>query len=115
MIQLRIRTEYSFRLAYGSIEKIVAQFGMDAIAITDNGTWGHVPFVKICDKYKVKPILGVELPIGDIGGNMMGFLAKNNQGLSEIYELVTFSYKNKLDYEHLFDVSENVIHRRNHQ
>ena len=109
MIQLRIRTEYSFRLAYGSIEKIVAQFGMDAIAITDNGTWGHVPFVKICEKYKVKPILGVELPVGDIGGNMMGFLAKNNQGLSEIYELVTFSYKNKLDYEHLFDVSENVI------
>ena len=106
MIQLRIRTEYSFRLAYGSIEKIVAQFGMDAIAITDNGTWGHVPFVKVCEKYKVKPILGVELPVG---GNMMGFLAKNNQGLSEIYELVTFSYKNKLEYEHLFDVSENVI------
>ena len=89
-----------------SIEKIVAQFGMDAIAITDNGTWGHVPFVKVCEKYKVKPILGVELPVG---GNMMGFLAKNNQGLSEIYELVTFSYKNKLEYEHLFDVSENVI------
>ena len=52
-------------------------------------------YLKICEKYKVKPILGVELPIGDIGGNMMGFLAKNNQGLSEIYELVTFSYKNK--------------------
>ena len=106
MIQLRVRTEYSFRLAYGPIEKIVAQFGMEALAITDNGTWGHVPFVKTCEKYKVKPILGVELPVG---GNMMGFLAKNNQGLSEIYKLVTFSHKNKLDYEHLFDVSENII------
>ena len=107
MIQLRVRTEYSFRLAYGSIEKIVAQFGMDAIAITDNGTWGHVPFVKVCNKYKVKPILGVELCVAE--NNTMGFLAKNNQGLAEIYELVTRSYQEKLQYEDLFDVSENVI------
>ena len=112
MIQLRVRTEYSFRKAYGTIEKVVAQFGLDALAITDTGTWGHVPFVKMCKKYNVKPILGVEICVAeDNQENMMGFLAKNNDGLSEIYELVSKSaaQRDRITYEDLFDVSENVI------
>ena len=112
MIQLRVRTEYSFRKAYGTIEKVVAQFGLDALAITDTGTWGHVPFVKMCKKYKVKPILGVEICVAeDTQENMMGFLAKNNDGLAEIYELVSKSatQRDRITYEDLFDVSENVI------
>ena len=44
----------------------------------------------------------------------MSFLAKNNDGLKEIYELVTrstdnFYYYPRLDYSDLFDISENVI------
>ena len=46
----------------------------------------------------------------------MAFIAKNNDGLSEIYDLVTkstakdnFYYFPRMSYEDLFDVSENVI------
>ena len=120
MIQLRVRTEYSFRKAYGTIEKVVAQFGLDALAITDTGTWGHVPFVKMCKKYNVKPILGAEICVSEEVNlfqahpskeNMMGFLARNNDGLAEIYELVSKSatQHDRITYEDLFDVSENVI------
>ena len=120
MIQLRVRTEYSFRKAYGTVEKVVAQFGLDALAITDTGTWGHVPFVKMCKKYNVKPILGAEICVSEEVNlfqahpskeNMMGFLARNNDGLAEIYELVSKSatQHDRITYEDLFDVSENVI------
>jgi DNA polymerase III alpha subunit len=46
----------------------------------------------------------------------MSFIAKNNSGLSEIYELVTkstakenFYYFPRMSYSDLFDISENVI------
>ena len=46
----------------------------------------------------------------------MGFIAKNNQGLQELYQLVTkstdpsrFYCVPRLSYEDLFDVSKNII------
>jgi DNA polymerase III alpha subunit len=119
MINLKVRTEYSFRRAYGPIGKVIKACNSDMVAITDNNTWGHVPFSKSCKK----PIYGVEIafvedcterkkqPI-----NYITFLAKNNKGLQEIYNLNSeslkkehFYYVPRLDYTHLFDVSENVI------
>ena len=122
MLHIRTRTEYSFRKAYGPINNLVDIAG-EAMGIADSGTWGHVPFSKACKKAGVKPIFGVEIAVVVDStertrqtSNMMAFIAKNNEGLSEIYDLVTkstnkenFYYFPRLSYSDLFDVSENVI------
>ena len=122
MINLRTRTEYSFRTAYGPIDKIISDC-KDSMGICDMGTWGHVAFDSACRKAEKKPIFGVELAVVEDATdevnkpiNLMGFIAKNNQGLQELYQLVTkstdpsrFYYVPRLSYEDLFDVSKNII------
>ena len=124
MINLKVRTEYSFRTAYGSVEKIIQNCEQESIGITDfGGTWGHVPFNKHCSKAGKKPIFGVELAVVEDATerikqatNLMTFLGRNNDGLQEIYKLVTkstskeqFYYVPRISYVDLFDVSDNVI------
>lgn len=124
MINLKTRTEYSFRIAYGSIQKIVENCTEDYVSITDfSGTWGHVPFNKECKKNNKKPIFGVELAVVEDAtertrqpNNLMTFLAKNDKGLQQLYKLVTLStrkenfyYIPRISYGDLFDVSDDVI------
>ena len=123
MINIRVRTEYCFRKAFGSVNKIVESVSGDAIGICDSGTWGHVNFSKVCKSAGKKPLFGVEIAVvGDATerskqpANEMAFIARNNAGLTEIYKLVTkstdkehFYYYPRLGYDDLFDVSENII------
>ena len=123
MINVRARTEYSFRKAYGPIQKVIEACEGDAVGICDVGTWGHVAFSSACRAANKKPLFGVEIPVvGDATdrskqpANDMCFIAKNNKGLKEIYELTTrstskenFYYHNRLSYSDLFDITDNVI------
>jgi DNA polymerase III alpha subunit len=121
MIHLRLRTEYSFRKAFGSPEKVLEAAGGNAAAITDNGTWGHVAWSKACKKRGIKPIFGVELFVCKDardrvkqGGTNMAFLARNNDGLEELYQLVTrandlFYYFPRIDYRDVNALTSNVI------
>lgn len=121
MINLRVRTEYSFRFAYGKLKEVIAQQGEFA-TITDRfNTFGHIPFVQECKKQGKKPILGVELAFVENATSKIRqtayfatLLAKNAEGLSEIYELVSKStkqkyYFNRLSFSELNEISENVI------
>lgn len=123
MIHLRCRTEYSFRQAYGSIDRVLA-CTTGPIAITDtNSTFGHVEWDSKCRKLGRKPIFGVELQVvNDMkartkqGSNGMVFLARNDAGLRELYALVSMStnekyfyYHPRIDYGMLFDISDNLI------
>jgi DNA-directed DNA polymerase III PolC len=122
MLQIRTRTEYSFRKAYGPINNLI-DMADKAMGIADQGTWGHVAFNNACKKKNIKPIFGVEIAVVEDAKdrsrqttNMMAFIAKNNSGLSEIYELVTkstdrenFYYFPRISYSDLFDISDNVI------
>src|SRR3954462_6756289 len=97
MNNLRVRTEYSFGVAYGPLKKVIAAVGeAPAIGSCDrSGSWGHVAFEKAVRKAGKKPVLGVELAVvrelaqERLPANWMGFLARNNAGLREIYELIT--------------------------
>ena len=122
VINLKNRTEYSFRTAFGSIEKVLATNQRDAAGMCDRGgTWGHVQWEIKCKEAKIKPIFGVELAFVDDmddrskqGKNYMSFLAKNQNGLIELYNLVTlatekFYYEPRLDYSVLSDISDNII------
>ena len=123
MIHLRTRTEYSFRKAYGRINDVIESCPEKSLGIADSGTWGHVAFSKACKKAGKKPLFGAEIAIVEDAkersrqsANYMAFIAKNNEGLSEVYDLVTkstskdnFYYFPRMSYEDLFDVSNNVI------
>lgn len=127
MIHLRLRTEYSFRKAYGKIDHVLDTLDQQegevpAAGITDNGTWGHVAWRKACKKRGIKPIFGIELPVVQDARKRerqalvtAAFLARNNEGLAEIYELSSrastelFYFHPRIDYTDIAAVSENII------
>lgn len=122
MLNLKNRTEYSFRWAFGKIDDVLDTNQGEAAGMTDRyGCWGHVAWQKTCKKKGIKPIFGVELAVVNNmelrekqPPNFMTFLAVNNAGLKEIYDLVRLStekfyYIPRIDYSVLADISDNVF------
>lgn len=123
ILGLKIRTEYSFRIAYGHLDRVLKLAGEGSkMAIVDrHGTWGHVPFRSAAAKAGVSPAYGVELCVVEDADkqerqaeNYMGFIARNQEGLLELYDLVSiatrkFYYFPRLDYRDLAKISENII------
>ena len=64
--QLRVRTEFSFRNAFGTTSRVaeaLESLGAPAAAIVDGGTWGHVRFAKAAKARGVRPMFGTELVV----------------------------------------------------
>lgn len=69
--QLRVRTEFTFRAAFGPINDVaarLAELGAPAAGIVDPETWGHVRWAKALQKVGVAPMFGAELPLPQPGG-----------------------------------------------
>src|SRR3954469_21163971 len=126
--QLRIRTEYSFKWAYGPIANVTSHLkslGCEAAAITDrNSTFGHFQWAKQCKRNGIKPLFGVELGfISDLAirnrrQNLFYWtlIAKSNNGLKEIYAAVEeatgpshFYYLPRLPFNRLETFSQDVF------
>lgn len=69
--QLKVRSEYSYRRAYGPVPRIaerLAEIGCPAAGLVDtHGTWGHVEWEKALGDAGIKPLYGCEftVPRGD--------------------------------------------------
>lgn len=66
MPQLRIRSGYSYRDAYGRHPQIIArmkEIGCEQAALVDWGTWGHVRYEQAMTKAELCPMYGMEVPI----------------------------------------------------
>ena len=90
MIQLKVRTEYTFGQTFAPISRVIERLkaiGCTAAGIVDNNsTWGHVHWFKACKAAGIQPILGVETVVSnDETAHKMWFLAKNTEGLAELY------------------------------
>lgn len=124
MINIAIRTEYSFRLAFGHLKRSIEACQGSAIGICDrHSTFGHVPFEKVCKKTGKKPLFGVELAFVERphvqekqGAQFIRFIAKNNNGLRAIYELVTkatsdeqFYYFPRIGVENIHALPRDVV------
>lgn len=101
MIQLRIRTEYSFGQTFAPIDSVIKrlkEIGCTAAGMVDNTTWGHVAWFNACTKVDIQPLLGVESVVCDNDSTplRMWFLAKNQHGLSELYRVISKSYSQTL-------------------
>lgn len=123
MINLCNRTEYSFKLAYGQLGKVIKCQGEVAGICDRHGTWGHVNFEAACIKAGIKPVFGVELAYVEKpevkekqGAQFMRFLALTNAGLKQIYELTTqsthednFYYFPRIGPEELKALGKDVV------
>lgn len=96
MIQLRIRTEYSFGKTFAPIDRVIErllELNCTAAGIVDDATWGHVAWFNACIKANIQPLLGVACVVNDDDMALkMWFLAKNTDGLSELYKATSKSY-----------------------
>ncbi len=66
LAQLRCRTEFSFREAFGKIPSVAARLQTiqaPSAGIVDGGTWGHVKWAKELAQRNIKPLFGIERPL----------------------------------------------------
>src|SRR5688500_15652220 len=92
MIQLSVRTEFSFGETFAPLDRIVARLkalGASAAGIVDMGTWGHVQWAKACHKAEITPLCGTSIAVlPELSGEdrpLMWFLATSSSGLVEMY------------------------------
>lgn len=124
MIQLKIRTEYTFGQTFAPIGRVIERLkaiGCTAAAMVDvNSTWGHVAWHKACKAAGIQPILGVEVCVTDDDtAHRMWFLAKNKEGLAELYRATSKSHQQtiatrsgsipRLYRKDVLGMSENIL------
>lgn len=97
MIQLRLRTEFSFGQTFAPLPRMIERLtaiGCRAAGIVDGSTWGHVPWWEACRAAGIQPLLGVEVVVADgEETTRMWFLAKTEAGLSQLYRLTSKSHQ----------------------
>lgn len=102
MIQLKLKTEYTFGETFAPIPRLVEHLksiGCKAAACVDTAsTWGHVAFYEECKKADIQPLLGVELVVSDEEDNplKMWFLAKDQDALKELYSASSLAHRQKM-------------------
>ena len=120
MIFLKIKTEFSLGQTFAPIPRIIEYLrraGATHAAICDNSTFGHVPWHSACTQAGIHPLFGWECLIcnGENAPSTCWFLAKNTQGLTELYHLATKAHHQKLKTQprlypaDLLTISENVL------
>ena len=116
---LHVHTEYSMLDGISRIPNLVErtkELGMDALSITDHGTfYGVVDFYSACKEAGIKPIIGCEVYVAhnsrfdrspsERSPNHLVLLARDNTGYRNLMQLVTkahvegFHYRPRIDKE----------------
>lgn len=118
MDQFRVRTEFSFRRAFGQLSKVVAagkEAGATAMAITDPNTFGHASFYKAVKAADMMPVLGIEICVRknltDDDARSVMLYAASTSGLSELYgwSTIAASQRNVLTYDDVAEMSEDIV------
>ena len=113
MIQLRIRTEYSFGKTYAKIDTVIKrlkEIGCTTAGVVDPSTWCHTIFHSKCVEAGIQPLLGVEIAVtdGDLPTKMW-FIAKNEDGLRELYNFNSLSYNQPIKDPKFGDINRLYI------
>lgn len=109
--QLRVRTEFSFKEAFGPVARVAAvleQMKCPAAAIVDHGTWGHVRWLKALSKTSVKPLFGTELIVPQADGRKPKAWALA-ESTKDFYRFSTAARREDADVPALFAEARGVI------
>jgi DNA polymerase III alpha subunit len=69
--QLRVRTEFSFKTAFGPVARVaeaLKEIGSPAAGIVDADTWGHVRYAAALEKEGIRPLFGSEITVPMLDG-----------------------------------------------
>ncbi|MFC1893505.1 DNA polymerase III subunit alpha [Chloroflexota bacterium] len=115
--ELHCHSNFSLLNGASRIEELVeraAELGMPALALTDhNGLYAVIHFYKAAKEAGVKPVIGAELTLAT--GHHVTLLAKNNQGYSNLCQLITKAHlghskgESSIDFPTLARLSDNLI------
>ncbi|MCJ7774617.1 MAG: DNA polymerase III subunit alpha, partial [Desulfobacterales bacterium] len=129
-VHLHVHTEYSLldgAIRIDALLKRVAEYGMDAVAVTDHGTmFGAVEFYEKAKRAGIKPIIGCECyvaprrltdktPMDNKGTSHLILLAASQEGYRNLCKLVAtshlkgFYYKPRIDKDVLREYSKGLI------
>ena len=117
---IAIRSEYSFHNSFAPIKDIV-KIDADCIGIADdNNTFGFIPFAKAMKAAGKKPLFGVRLEVFEEMQERFSnrfpivLIAKNNDGLKEMYKLVStaweqFFWQPRLSLDDFDSITHNIF------
>ncbi len=130
-VHLHVHSEYSLLDGVASISELIKrakELQMPALAITDHGNlFGVIEFYEKALNESIKPIIGIEAYVAVSSRNEkpikegensyfhLTILAKDNEGLKNLYKLSTYSYlegfygKPRIDKEILEKYSKGLI------
>src|SRR5699024_3646658 len=113
---LQLRSGYSLMSSTFTIEKLVKrawELDYDALALTDDHVlYGAITFYQTCQKYGIKPILGMVTWVEEEQGVPAScvLLAKNNAGYRNLIRLSTYLQQNQMKTIAFNDLAPYVSH-----
>ena len=126
IIHIALRTGYSFKKVYGDLDNLFAYKTGEYIGFADEGNCFSHPIIakKVSKEKEFKPLYGIRLtvvpdatervkPRGQFGHEYI-FIAKNYEGLREIYRITkvfsdNFYYRGNISLHDVLGLSENVF------
>ena len=99
---LQVKTSYSILSSLNEIKKLISlakEYGYNSLAITDeNNMFGVMEFYLECKKNNIKPIIGIELTVGDA---ILLLYSKNINGYKNLIKLATIKSDRELTKDDL--------------
>jgi DNA polymerase-3 subunit alpha len=89
-VNLRVRSHFSISQSVISIDRLfnkINEFGHGAVGLCDDNFFGAFQFCQKALKLGIKPILGIQLPVEDIG--FLSIFIKSNRGYRSVSHLVS--------------------------
>ncbi|QKS72042.1 DNA polymerase III subunit alpha [Paenalkalicoccus suaedae] len=116
-VHLHVHSEYSLLQSAARIDGLVRrakELHYDTLALTDiDAMYGAIPFFEACQKYEIKPIIGVEISVESASTRLL-LLAKNQSGYEGLVKLVTICNTKEererfITYEELAEFASNFV------
>jgi DNA polymerase III subunit alpha len=119
IINLNVHSEYSLLsspLKLKDYFKFAIKNNLSVLALTDKNTmFGTIQFYEQCQKYNIKPIIGIDIDVLDIARNLkleLIVIAKNQQGYEQlclISSIIAISNNSTISCEQLLEHLNDII------
>lgn len=96
--QLRVRTGYTFKGAYGRLDAVLNQckaVGAEAAGVVDGNTWAHVKWEEAAKKAGITPLFGLEFPVDALDKDRKPRAWMLARDTRDFYRLSTLSAQKK--------------------
>lgn len=113
-VNLHLNSEYSLLKSSITIDSYISyaiKNSISTLALTDhNNMYGIDKFIQLCNKNKIKPIIGIDLDVEDF---QLILLAKNYLGFQELNRLASLKTKQNITLNEINDKNLFIIDHPN--